>query len=201
VTDLSTCVTTDASGYAIGAVLEQTDSGSRRLAAFFSRTMSPAEQSYHTQEQELLAIVESLRHWRAYIHGRPLIVNTGHESLKYLQTQDYLISRQVRWMENLIEVDFQIKYIKGKTNFVADALSRKIKNTLKPEQQNKDLLESLVQKTFLSAISQIHFKSKDLEALTNEYSRDPDFKELLQTAQQVLPYRLQNGLLYRDNKL
>ena len=107
--EFSTCVTTDASGYAIGAVLEQTDSDSRRPVEFFSRTMSPAEQNYHPQEQELLAIVEALRHWRAYLHGRPFIVNTDHESLKYLQTQDHLSSRQVRWMENLIEFDFQIK--------------------------------------------------------------------------------------------
>ena len=110
--------------------------------------MSPAEQNYHPQEQELLAIVEALRHWRAYLHGRPFIVNTDHESLKYLQTQDHLSSRQVRWMENLIEFDFQIKYIKGKTNFAADALSRQIKNPPEPEQQNKELIESLVQKPY-----------------------------------------------------
>jgi hypothetical protein len=200
--DLPTFVTTDASGYAIGAVLEQKTSDSCRPVAYFSRTMSPAEQNYHPQEQELLAIIESLRHWRAYLHGRPFIVNTDHESLKYLQTQDHLSSRQVRWMESLIEFDFQIKYIKGKTNVVADALSRQIKTSQKPEQQNKELLESLVKKTtFINAISQIHLGTGDFETLSSEYSTDPEFKELLNTTHSILPYIIHNGLIYRENRL
>jgi hypothetical protein len=53
---------TDASGFAIGAVLEQKEDGFRRAVAYFSRKMNPHEQNYHAQEQELLAIVESVRH-------------------------------------------------------------------------------------------------------------------------------------------
>jgi hypothetical protein len=50
-------LTTDASGLAIGAVLEQGEHVSRLQVAYFSRTMNPHEQKYHSQEQELLAIV------------------------------------------------------------------------------------------------------------------------------------------------
>jgi hypothetical protein len=49
-------VTTDASGFAIGAVLEQDEDGLRRPVAYFSRTMNPHEQNYHVHEQETLAI-------------------------------------------------------------------------------------------------------------------------------------------------
>jgi hypothetical protein len=52
-------VTTDASGFAIGAVIEQDDDMFRRPVAYFSRAMNPHEQNYHAQEQELLAIVEA----------------------------------------------------------------------------------------------------------------------------------------------
>ena len=89
-------VTTDASGFAIGAVLEQDEDGIRRPVAYFSRTMNPHEQNYHAQEQELLAIVESIRYWRSYLHGHPFLVQTDHASLQYLTTQDRLSPRQVR---------------------------------------------------------------------------------------------------------
>jgi RNase H-like domain found in reverse transcriptase/Reverse transcriptase (RNA-dependent DNA polymerase) len=92
---LPTFVTTDASGYAFGAVLEQEEASHRRPVAFFSRSMQAAKQTYHPKEQELLAVVDSLRNWCAYLHGRHFTVFTDHESLKYLQTQDYLSPRQV----------------------------------------------------------------------------------------------------------
>jgi hypothetical protein len=69
--DLPTFVTSDASRYSLCAVLEQEEDGHRRPAAFFSRSMQAAEQNYHPQEQELLVVVDSLRYWRAYLHGRP----------------------------------------------------------------------------------------------------------------------------------
>jgi hypothetical protein len=60
---LPVVATTDASGFAIGAALEQDEDGFRRPVAYFSRSMNPHEQNYHVQEQELLAIVEALRHF------------------------------------------------------------------------------------------------------------------------------------------
>jgi RNase H-like domain found in reverse transcriptase len=35
--------------------------------------MNPHEQNYHAQEQELLEIVEALRHWRSYLHGQAFL--------------------------------------------------------------------------------------------------------------------------------
>jgi hypothetical protein len=80
-------VTTDASGFAIGAVLEQDEYGSRRPVAYFSHTMNQHEQKYHAQEQELLAIVEALGHWRSYLHGQAFLVQKDHASLQYLTTK------------------------------------------------------------------------------------------------------------------
>jgi RNase H-like domain found in reverse transcriptase len=80
-------VTTDASGFAIGAVLEQDEDGMRRPVVYFSRTMNPHEQNYHAQGQELLAIVESIRYWRSYLHGHAFLIQTDHASLQYLTTQ------------------------------------------------------------------------------------------------------------------
>ena len=111
----------DASGKAVGAVLEQAG----HPVAFFSKTLNSAEQRYATHEQETLAIVYALKQWRVYLLGRPFIVWSDHYSLKYLRTQPNLSGRQARWLCTLEQYDFTLKYIKGKSNTVADALSRK----------------------------------------------------------------------------
>ncbi len=58
--------------------------------------------------------------------GKKFELRTDHNSLKYLFDQPTLNARQIRWLEFLCEYDFDIRYIKGKDNKVADALSRKV---------------------------------------------------------------------------
>lgn len=123
---LLTAIETDASGFAIGAVLFQTDSnGQSRPVAFTSRKLSPAERNYPTHEQELLAVVHALKTWRYYLDGSHFIVYTDHATLQHFPTQPNLTRRQARWMELLQEYDFTFKYKPGKDNVVPDALSRR----------------------------------------------------------------------------
>ena len=70
-------VITDASGFALGAVLQQDG----RPIAFASRRMQPAERNYHPGEQELLAAIFALRQWRCYLEGADLVLVTDHASL------------------------------------------------------------------------------------------------------------------------
>jgi len=118
-------LTTDASGYAIGAVLQQMHEGKLRPVAFGSRKLNPAEQRYATHDRETLAIIYALLLWRCYLLGRKVLVWTDHMSLKYLMTQPNLSSRQVRWVAFLADYDLEIRYKPGKENVVADALSRR----------------------------------------------------------------------------
>lgn len=109
---LSTAVETDASGFAIGAVLFQTDlNGQSRPVAFTCRKFSPAERNYPTHEQELLAVVHSLKTWRYYLDESHFVVHTDHDTLQHFPTQPNLTRRQARWMELLQEYDFTFKYI------------------------------------------------------------------------------------------
>ena len=77
-------VTTDASGFAVGAILSQGKIGQDKPIAFASRTSNQAEQNYSTIEKELTAIVWACRHFRPYLLGRNFTVVTDHKPLTWM---------------------------------------------------------------------------------------------------------------------
>ena len=79
---------------------------------------------------ELAAIVLALKVWRHYLYGEQFEVFSDHKSLKYIFIQRDLNTRQRKWMEYLEDYDFTLHYHPGKTNVVADALSRKSRGVL-----------------------------------------------------------------------
>lgn len=112
---------TDASGTAIGAVLTNSND---QPVAFASRMLNKAERNYCTIEKELLAIVWGIKHFRPYLYGRKFIICTDHKPLLYLFGMTNPSSRLTKFRLILEEYDFEVQYIKGKSNIVADALSR-----------------------------------------------------------------------------
>lgn len=114
-------VQTDASGYAIGAILSNADS---RPVAYASRSLNKAERNYPTIEKELLAIVWAVKHFRPYLYGRTFKIITDHKPLVYLFSQKDPSSRLLKFRLCLEEYDYVIEYVKGKENAAADALSR-----------------------------------------------------------------------------
>ena len=117
-------VQTDASGYAIGAVLQQDQGRGMQPVAFMSKKMTDAETRYTTRDQEWLAVKRALEGWRHYLHGKHFVVKSDHESLQGIRTHPLSSKRGRRWEETLAEFDFTVEYIKGATNVVADGLSR-----------------------------------------------------------------------------
>ena len=80
--------------------------------------------------RSLAAVVFALKSWRHYLYGERFEVFSDHKSLKYIFTQHDLNLRQQRWMKYLEDNDFDLQYHPGKTNVMADALSRKPHSTL-----------------------------------------------------------------------
>ena len=71
----------DASRFALGAILYQKFSKEIKSVAFHSHKLNSAEKSYTTIDQEMLAIVDSCRHWRHCLAGMNFTVKTDHKAL------------------------------------------------------------------------------------------------------------------------
>lgn len=115
---------TDASGYAIGAVLLQEDGP----LGFLSAPMSAVQQRYPIYDQELLALMMALAKWKHLLRVARVDAFTDHKALTYLQTLKNdrpLRGRTARWLELLAEFnDLTVHYVEGKHNLAADAMSR-----------------------------------------------------------------------------
>ena len=107
-----------------GYVSQGIDPDNAKVVGFWSGKWSAAQQNYPVHEQELLALVESLKRFRGILHGTKFTVRTDHKALIHLKKQRDLSPRQHRWLDVLNEFDFEIEYIPGETNELADALSR-----------------------------------------------------------------------------
>ena len=77
-----------------------------------------------TYEIELLALATAVKKWRSYLLGRPFVVRTDHQSLKFLWEKRIATPSQQKWLAKLLGYAFVVEYKKGSDNRVADALSR-----------------------------------------------------------------------------
>ena len=122
---------TDASDYAVGAVLEQIrDDGSHVPVAFWSRILAEGQRRTWTAgEKETYAIVCALRKWSGHIELQPVVVCTDHQSLQswhkeHVDTPSGPAARRARWHETFAKFNLSVVYVPGKDNTVADCLSR-----------------------------------------------------------------------------
>ena len=149
--------------------------------AYFSEKLSGAQRNYPIYDKDIYALVRVLREWEHYLRPHEFVIHTDHETLKYLKGQTKQNKRHAKWSEFIESFPYVIKYIKGKENVVADALSRKC---------------MLVTKLELNVIGFEHIK--DL------YVHDPTFaipyaKCLTHTSWER--YYIKDDYLMRANKL
>lgn len=111
----------DASSDGIGAVLMQ----NKHPIVYESRKLNKLEKLYSIYDKEMLAIMHALTKFRQNLVGSRFVVKTDHNSLRYFLGQKDLNDRQQKWISKIQAYDFEIEYVKGKNNVVADALSRR----------------------------------------------------------------------------
>ncbi|GBG76352.1 hypothetical protein CBR_g22099 [Chara braunii] len=179
-------VTTDASQYGIGAVLQPDDGNGYRPVEFMSAMMPSEKVATSTYERELYALRQALDHWKHYLLGRHFKVYSDHETLRWLKTQAKMTPKLTRWAAEIDQYDFELKPVKGKYNVVADALSRRA--------------------DYFGAI--VHFLDigKDLQQKVREaYAQDPIYSDLLKKVKEAPKtepnYRTTEGLLFEKTNV
>ena len=125
-TNAHLALTTDASQYAVGGVLEQWGPRGWEPLSFYSSKLNESQQLWPPYDRELLGAFKSVRHFRSMVEGRPFTLFTDHLSLvpSVAKKTDPQTSRQAYQLSALAEFTTDFRYIQGKANVVADSLSR-----------------------------------------------------------------------------
>ena len=135
-------LSTDASDFAVGGVLEQEqDDGNWHPVAFFSRKLQGSKTAgkhrdkgigqvgWTVREKETYAVVCSLLKFQSWIGHQEVLVRTDHSSIVQWYKEDLCtasgpLGRRGRWHEFLSRFHLVILYYKGAENEAPDALSR-----------------------------------------------------------------------------
>ena len=119
-------LTTDASNFAIGGVLEQRGQNGWEPLAFYSAKLQEHQRQWPPYDRELLAAFKATRHFRPMIEGRAFTLYTDHQSLvpSMAKKSEPHTARQAYQLSCISEYTTDIRYVEGKANVVADALSR-----------------------------------------------------------------------------
>lgn len=125
--DAELSLVTDASDTAIGGALHQTlADGTVQPLGFFSRKLSKPQLKYSTFDRELEAVSQAIKHFDYWLDGRNFVVYTDHKPLcKAMEKKSERTNkRQAERFYRISSYNCEIRYLPGKDNLIADALSR-----------------------------------------------------------------------------
>ncbi|TFY56794.1 hypothetical protein EVJ58_g7424 [Rhodofomes roseus] len=121
-------ITDSSHGGIAGVVCQGADWRRARIAVFFSAKLSSAQSNYAVHKIEMLTGVEAMLRHRDILQGCEFTWITDHKGLTHLWNQKNLSGRQARWIEKLSEFNFEIEYVPGVENVLADTLSHLYSN-------------------------------------------------------------------------
>ena len=215
---------TDASQYALGAVLIQEQNGQDRVIQYISHQFSDQKMKWPTIEREAFAIIYSLEKLRPIVIGTDITVFTDHKPLKHLFTSEMKNPRIQRWAIILGEYACDIQYISGSKNIAADMLSRLTNTTVADDLRDNEHLDWEGNSANINAVSHpdvglnvidnaieiptetsdqsanpLDYHPFDHNSLRKAQRADPEISQImsdLNDSQTSSRYCVENGLLY-----
>jgi hypothetical protein len=148
----------DASKHTATYCLLQKKDGVLRPVAFGGRTFKKYEQNLPACDSELIAIVHAIQTYHHFLsNGRSFTILSDHCSFQYLRNLKFSTSpKLVRYALILQNFQFDVVFIRGKNNIIADFLSRYLMyddETADEEQKTQvDPLENIDHYNYLSAL-------------------------------------------------
>lgn len=178
---LPTTLQCDASNNSIGAVLMQKHGDLEVPIYYYSKMLTRSEKNYSITEKELLAVYKSIIKLRHFLYGLKFIIKTDHKPLVSILKYP-TANMNIKWVRRLLkisEMEFDVCYIKGKDNVIADTLSRinyisvKAPNLIEAQSMDKDInyfMERDKRVIYKNGIAYIRIVNKgDLLLLPKEY--------------------------------
>jgi RNase H-like domain found in reverse transcriptase/Reverse transcriptase (RNA-dependent DNA polymerase) len=133
---------TDASDCGVGGYLFQVVAGTKHPIAFVSKSLSLSQIRWAVIQKEAYAIFFVCMHLKSLLRDRKFTLRTDHRNLLYItENSNPMI---VRWYMALSEYSFNLEFISGVTNEVADSMSRLCRNNMKdaPREFSKEVIFS-----------------------------------------------------------
>ena len=124
---------TDASDKYWGAVLFEEKEGKRHLCGFKSGRFTNAKKHYHSTFKEILAVKKGITKFEFHLIGHHFLVEMDMSSFpQMLKFKQKIVPHPqlLRWSEWFSKYSFDTKHIKGKTNVLADFLTRPTKEIM-----------------------------------------------------------------------
>ena len=191
---------TDASDFAISAILSQLDDNNEeKIIICVSRTLKGPELNYFITEKEMLAIVWALNKLYTYLLGAKVRVITDHKAITFFNKCRFANNRLMRWILATQDFDINFEYIKDCMNVAADVLSRNPIDFMSSKLNDEIYIGTLFTQNPSQEIC------KDLKNLSNIQFEDPTLKRSiseLKSDQISLKienkYTLMNDILYQN---
>ena len=197
--DLPFFINCDASNHGLGAVLYQHQEGKDRVICYASRTLSNAEKNYHfhSGKLEFLALKWAITdRFADYLRwGQSFTVYTDNNPLTYVLTSAKLNSIGMRWVNDLADYNFTIKYRRGKENIDADSLSR---NPMNIEDLKKVCTETVDPRSVYAVVSGVRVTSCSVtcpQMDVNKLVMEPDSDVSKVSCEELMEKQLKDDII------
>lgn len=203
----------DSSNYGFGACLLQNNFP----IAFASKALTETEMRYPIIDKEMAAVCFALAKYHKFIYGQKVVVYTDHKPLVSIVTKNMhkVSSRLQKFKLAILKYNIEVKYLPGKSNVLADLLSRKVNykgcDSSRVENSVNSELESCVMVHSLSnQLSMSEGKKQELKIATQNdvvlrsvvnyvHNGWPDYKSL---SNEIKVYhKIKNDISYEDGLL